>query len=687
MNTVAKTRRAVITGLAIAVATALLTPAPAFASPVGQNQTVAFSQAMDLPAADYTVTGALNGTASLTTHLALSQSDVVSAGWDDSTVRQGGAVNPVVTRQPGAGTLTVEHTVGFSGTVDVSGSSVPIAFAPTVMNASTPCSLGADGDTATCVAESADVTVVPPPCPDIPGSTPDANACPLTPQVAAKLRTTATFSVSAVAATRSLNGLTGPLDLGTGQPVTDQVSVPCTTPVGSPVMYGLSGLGLQGTVHTVTELVWTVKVSAPAVIPVVVPYPPFTLPGAPNITVYDATDTLATNDSGFAETASDVSYALGSALANNVPPTVTAAPTFTGDEGSAIPFSAVAAGPCAAGATFVWSFSDGGTAYGSPTTHVFADSGPFSGMVAATDVTGLSGTTTFGVGVNNLPPAVIVAPAGPTVAWGRPLTLQAQATDPGAAEQSTLTYAWDFHDGSAIVTGGPSETHQWADPGTAQVTVTVCDRHGACTAKDVSVTVRARSTSTSFTGDLTATYSAPVTYRGAVIDEFGRPVNGAAVAFTTAGGATQLATATADGSGTAAATVTETLPSGSYPITAAFAGDARYVASSSAAVSQTVTSMASAIVYTGTLSSKPNAKIPLSATVTDVLGRPIANQTVTFVIGSQTVTAQTDANGVASTALKLTLKPGTYPVSVSWAGIAGRYAGAAWSGSFKLNTK
>jgi len=687
MNTVATARRAVITGLAIAVATALFTPAPAFASPVGQNQTVAFSQAMDLPATTYTVAGALNGSVSLTSHLALSQSDVVSVGWDDSTVRQGGAVNPQVTRQPGAGTLTVEHTVGFSGTVDVSGNSVPIAFAPTVMNASTPCSLGADGDTATCVAESGDVTVVPPPCPDIPGSAPDANTCPLNPQVSAKLRTTATFSVSAVAATRSLNGQTGPLDLGTGQPVTDQVSVPCTTPVGSPVTYALSGLGLQGTVHTVTELVWTVKVSAPVPIPIVVPYPPFSLPGAPNITVYDTTDTLATNDSGLAETAPDVAYALGSAMANNVPPTVTAAPTFTGDEGSAIPFSAVATGPCAAGATFVWSFSDGGTAYGSPTTHVFAESGPFSGMITASDVTGLSGTTTFGVGVTNLPPSVIVTPADPTVAWGRPLTLQAQATDPGAAEQSTLTYAWDFHDGSAIVTGGPSETHQWSDPGTAQVTVTVCDKHAACTGKDVSVTVRQRTTSTSFTGDLTATYSAPVAYRGAVIDEFGRPVNGAAVTFTTAGGATLLATATTDGTGTAVATVPETLPSGSYPITAAFAGDGRYVASASAPVTQTVTSMASAIAYTGTLSSKPNATIPLSAIVTDVAGHPIANRTVTFVIGSQTVTAQTGTNGVAGTALKLTQKPGTYPVTVSWPGIAGRYAAATWAGSFKLNTK
>jgi hypothetical protein len=687
MNTVAAVRRATITGLAIAVVTALLTPAPAFASPVGQNQTVAFSQAMDLPAADYTVTGALNGSVSLTTHLAFSQSDSVSVGWDDSTVRQGGAVNPQVTRQPGAGTLTVEHTVGFSGTVDVSGSSVPIAFAPTVMNASTPCSLGADGDTATCVAESGDVTVVPPPCPDIPGSVPDANTCPLNPQVAAKLRTTATFSVSAVTATRSLNGQTGSLDLGTGQPVTDQVSVPCTTPVGDPVTYALSGLGLQGTVHTVTELVWTVEVSAPALIPVVVPYPPFSLPGAPNITVYDATDTLATDDSGFAETAPDVAYALGSAMANNVPPTVTAAASYTGDEGSAIPFSAAASGPCAAGATFVWSFSDGGTAYGNPTTHVFTDSGPFSGMVTATDVTGLSGTTTFGVGVNNLPPAVIVTPADPTVAWGRPLTLQAQATDPGAAEQSTLTYAWDFHDGSAIVTGGPSETHQWADPGTALVTVTVCDRHGGCTGKDVSVTVRARTTSTSYTGDLTATYSAPVTYRAAVIDEFGRAVNGAPVAFTTGGGATLLATATTGGTGSAAATVTEALPGGSYPITAAYAGDARYVASSSTAVMQTVTSMASSIAYTGTLTSKPNARVPLSATVTDVLGRPIANQTVTFVIGSQTVTAPTGADGVAATTLKLMLKPGTYPVTVSWTGIAGRYAAATWTGSFKLNTK
>lgn len=686
MNAAQTVRRTAIAALAATLFTVVLTPTAANAAPAAQTQPIAWSQAFDLPDVAPTLSGVVSGTVGLSTHLSFAQTDQLSVGWDDSTVKQGAALDPIATRQPGPGTLTVDQKVHFTGTAGVQGSTVDISFPTQNISASTPCSLGADGDTATCVTDSSDVTVIPPTCPDIPASVPDANTCPLDPQVSVKLRTTSTFSVSAVTAARMLHGAAGSVDLGTGQPVTDTVSVPCTTPVGDPLAYELSSLSLQAAVHTVTELVWTVTVSAPVVIPVFVPVPPtFSVPGAPNIDVYDSPDTLAAQDSTLAATAPDVSFAVGAVAKNNVPPTVSLDSMFTGDEGSAIAFGAAAAGPCAAGATFTWNFSDGGVAYGDQTTHTFTDAGPFTGQVIATDVTGLSGTADFGASVTNLPPAVTVTPAAPVVAWGRSLTLQAQAVDPGSAEQSTLTYAWDFHDGSAVTSGGPSEAHVWADPGSPTVTVTVCDRHGGCTSKDVVVTVRARTTTTSYTGDTTATYSAPVTYSGSVIDEFSRPVVGATVGFAT--GSTVLGTATTGGSGSASTTVADTLSGGSYPLTASYGGDSRYVASSSAPVSVTVTSMATAVTYTGTLSSKPNAKIPLSATVTDVRGVPLPGQTVTFTIGKQTVTAQTGANGVASTTLKLAQKPGSYPVAVSWPGAAGTYAAASWTGVFKLNTK
>jgi len=116
-------------------------------------------------------------------------------------------------------------------------------------------------------------------------------------------------------------------------------------------------------------------------------------------------------------------------------------------------------------------------------------------------------------------------------------------------------------------------------------------------------------------------------------------------------------------------------------------GSALFDADNSATVPFAVSEMASKITYTGGLKGAPNKSTAVSAKVVDALGRPLAGYPVTFVIGSQSVTATTNSSGVAATQIVLTQKPGFYPLTASWAGDSGKYQGDSTSAQFSLNKK
>jgi len=126
---------------------------------------------------------------------------------------------------------------------------------------------------------------------------------------------------------------------------------------------------------------------------------------------------------------------------------------------------------------------------------------------------------------------------------------------------------------------------------------------------------------------------------------------------------------------------------GAHTVSASYAGSSLYDGDTSASAPFAVSSMASSITYTGGLKGAPNKATAVSATVVDALGRPLGGYTVTFVIGSQSKTAVTNASGVAATTITLTQKPGFYPLTASWAGDPGKYLGASTSAQFSLNKK
>ena len=75
------------------------------------------------------------------------------------------------------------------------------------------------------------------------------------------------------------------------------------------------------------------------------------------------------------------------------------------------------------------------------------------------------------------------------------------------------------------------------------------------------------------------------------------------------------------------------------------------------------------INYTGDTEEQYSDETNLSATLLDgINGNPIANETLTFTIGSQSVNAITNGSGVASTTLIIDQAPGNYNVVVEFAG-------------------
>ena len=286
---------------------------------------------------------------------------------------------------------------------------------------------------------------------------------------------------------------------------------------------------------------------------------------------------------------------LGNLLPNNISPTVAmdAIPS-NGQEGAPIQLAVKGTGPggslspCGdAGLDIVWSFDDGGTAFGKVISHEFPDNllgatpPPRSGKVTITDPTGLSKTVNFLVPVANVAPTVNGGP-DKTALWGVPVSFHANGADQGPVDNASLLYAWNFADpNSPIGASGQDASHVYSMPspaGTPYVAgVTVFDHDGASGTNAVNVTILKRATTTSYTGPLKSTPSKNITLTASLVDELNQPVSGRTVVFTLG---TQTISAATNVAGVATATIKLNQKQGSYALQASFAGDAKYLTSS-----------------------------------------------------------------------------------------------------------
>jgi PKD repeat protein len=384
----------------------------------------------------------------------------------------------------------------------------------------------------------------------------------------------------------------------------------------------------------------------------------------------------------------DMSLELGTLGADNLAPVADAgSPLYAGEEGSPVQFNGAGSEDNCGMPTLVWQFSDGGIAFGPEPKHTFADNGLYTALLTATDSTGNVDTEQFTVVITNEAP---VAEAGPdhSVAWGRPVPFGGSGTDPGSADQASLTYSWNFGDGSPSAAGGPNTVHSYAVPGDYEATLTVCDKNGACDTDSRTIHVTKRATEVAVNGPSSAVYDTPAALTASLTDAFGSPVASRLVSFSVNGQA--VGSATTDANGVAVLQHSPQLPAGAYGVVATFAGDSKYDAGTSAAAPMTVAKKATSLTYTGALTGSPNKVITLSASLLDGTGTPLAGRSINFTLGTQSASATTDANGVAATTIKLTQKNGTYTVSASFAPAgddASRYLGSGASATFKLQAK
>jgi PKD repeat protein len=308
-------------------------------------------------------------------------------------------------------------------------------------------------------------------------------------------------------------------------------------------------------------------------------------------------------------------------------------------------------------------FKEDLVSFATPTIPLSTDTGNMS-------MSGAGGTFDMGaVQHNNIPPTP--SAGGPYSGnEGSPITFD------GSGSSSVCgfpTLVWNFSDGG--VAYGASPRHTFEAPGTYSGLLTATDATGNTATTTFSVTVANLPPVANAGPSMSSEWGVPVTLNGSAVDpgtaeqpfltynwDFGdgspSASGGASVTHTYANPGTYTATFTACDPESACGTST----------------------------TQVVVSQRSAITtYTGPNTSRPAKIVTLSATVVDDLGQPVAGRTVTFNLGTQTITATTSSSGVAAAMLKLTQKQGTYTVTASFGGDA-KYTGSGNSQIFIIGS-
>ena len=667
-----------VLGMALCVALALVLVASslAFAATTTLTASTTLSGSQTLSVYGVTVTGAgVTATFDLVTELQWTQSADLSTTFDPNLVRQGRSLDPsdAYTR-PASGFMSVTWTLS---DLEVSWLGIgPLDLGSLSFSTSGSADLLAGGPDYTCHLESGQIGVLPP------GGTfwPYVG-----PYVKLGLTADVTVSPQGIATVRQAvfgGNPDGTANLILGEsPITDSLAISCCgVGAGDELIYTLGPLSTTPGVSVTTSLVFEVGAAFPDPI----------IPGLEHEVAFASpTIPLDSVSSSIAMTGPGVTFDMGAVQANNVPPIADAGGPYTGDEGSPITFDGSGSSSICGFPTLRWDFSDGGVAFGESPQHTFEGPGVYSGLLTATDCTGLSSQTTFSVDVNNLPP---VADAGPDMStkWGIPVILNGSALNPGTDEQPFLTYEWDFGDGTPSASGGAIVIHVYSLPGTYTATFTACDPENACDSDTTQVTVYKRDVTLGYLGAYSGIFDTATTFSASLVDEFGQKVSGRTISFVA--GTESEGSAITNSNGIASVSSVIALTAGTYTASASFVGDSLYNAALPSSATFTVTQKSTSLTYTGPLSSLPSKTITLSAVLTDSTGNPLAGRSVVFQLGAQgPFTATSDSSGVASYEFKLRKqKPGSYPLTATFAPMGAdvaKYLDTNLSLTFKIGKK
>jgi chitodextrinase len=359
--------------------------------------------------------------------------------------------------------------------------------------------------------------------------------------------------------------VSGSINWPSADPQADNVQIPCDVPAGDNLVYKLNNNRWDGSADANGEIKLVVEIP-------IISDPTFTLG---SLTLLSGVPVTAAGSPDFSQT-------LGEVQAENKPPVITAV-TRSGSmvEGSDTTWTAVATDNCASAAqlTYRWRFSDGGIAFGRIAHHVFADNGTYTAELRVTDPSG----NTAVANVDDIDP-IVIANANPDVStppnkageWGDTIQYHADTVDPGSADQGTLSYLWSFGDGSSAA--GQDVQHVFAEPGSYAGSVQVSDKDGGAGTGGFTTAIGKRATTLVYTGATQSLPSKTITLSATLTDDHGQPVVGRLVSYLVA---SQSASAASDASGLSSVDLLLKQQQGTYPFSADFAGDAKYVASSS----------------------------------------------------------------------------------------------------------
>jgi Bacterial Ig-like domain (group 3) len=180
-------------------------------------------------------------------------------------------------------------------------------------------------------------------------------------------------------------------------------------------------------------------------------------------------------------------------------------------------------------------------------------------------------------------------------------------------------------------------------------------------------------TTTTYTGPTTSDFDDAFNASGTLTGFGGAPIAGKALTFSLgAGTGTENCSALTNGSGTAQCTLIPNEAAGSYTLTASFAGDSDFLASSDP-LPFTITKEETALHYTGPTLFSNAQNVSFSALLREDDVIPIAGRTVTITIGSgataQTCAGVSNAAGVVTCSILISqpLGPG-FPIHAQFAG-------------------
>jgi hypothetical protein len=280
------------------------------------------------------------------------------------------------------------------------------------------------------------------------------------------------------------------------------------------------------------------------------------------------------------------------------------------------------------------------------------------------DVTGSGFITPMGALLaNNVTPTI--APLGQFAGQeGSPISFSTSVSSQCPID----SYVWEFSNGTKSF--GPSPQRTFGDNGVYDGQLTVTDVTGLSATQSFTVDVANVKPSVNAGPDTTADWGRTVQFNGQATDPGADDQSTLHYTWTFG-----------DGSPSA---------SGGPSVPHAYASPGDYVATlevcdkNGACQSDSrtihVTKRETTLGFTGPLDSAPSKTVTLTANLVDEYGQPVSGKKVTFQLGTQGVVGTTDANGNASANVKLTQKPGSYTLDVSFPAGDAKYEGAADSG-------